>query len=71
MNPKKRLSNNSWHRQSQTIFETIQDRYSAIIDLDQAIKLNPQYTSAYKNRGKAFGTLGLHEKVLEDFFKGL
>jgi len=43
----------------------------AIKDFDQAIKINPQNTSAYKTKAMAYDKLGFHIKALKDFFKGL
>ena len=39
----------------------------AIEDLNEAIRLDPQYANAYGHRGSAYGKLGQYEWAIEDF----
>ena len=39
----------------------------AVADYDQAIRLNPQYTEAYYNRGTAKSMLGRHQEAIADY----
>jgi serine protease Do len=41
----------------------------AIQDLDEAIRLNPEYAEAYNNRGIAHGMLGNSVQAEQDFAK--
>ena len=40
---------------------------SAIDDYDEAIRLDPQFASAYYNRGLAYQRLGQSERAIKDF----
>ena len=42
-------------------------RGEAIDELNEAIRLNPQFAEAYYNRGIAYYDLGQHERAIEDF----
>jgi len=39
----------------------------AIEDLDQAIRLNPNYTEAFRNRGTAYGLKGQLDRAIQDY----
>ncbi len=39
----------------------------AIVNFDEAIRLDPQYANAYYNRGHAYGKRGLYEQAILDF----
>lgn len=41
--------------------------YLAIQDFDKAIELNPDYTTAYNNRGFAYYKLGKYDLAIQDF----
>uniref|UniRef100_UPI00258A1BFB tetratricopeptide repeat protein n=1 Tax=uncultured Brachyspira sp. TaxID=221953 RepID=UPI00258A1BFB len=43
----------------------------AIEDFDKAIKLNPDNTDAYNNRGFTKENLGLYEEAFKDYKKAL
>ena len=38
----------------------------AIAEYDEAIRLDPQYSAAYNNRGAAYLDLGWHRRAIED-----
>ncbi len=40
---------------------------SAIADFTTAISLNPNYLSAYNNRGNAYASIGEHDRAIADF----
>ena len=40
---------------------------AALVELDQAILLNPRFTEAYIARGRARADLGRYEEALEDY----
>ena len=45
-----------------------QEQYNqAIVDFDEAIRLDPQYANAYYNRGRAYRKRGLYEQAILDF----
>ena len=45
-----------------------QEQYNqAIVDFDEAIRLDPEYANAYFNRGTAYNKLGQHERAILDF----
>ena len=45
-----------------------QEQYNqAIVDFDEAIRLDPEYANAYYNRGIAYGNLGQQELADRDF----
>ena len=44
---------------------------SAITDFDKAIQLNPNYATAYHNRGYANAQLGQYEAAIADFDEAL
>ena len=46
---------------------THQDYQRAVSDYDQALELNPQYASAYNNRGIVYDDLRDYRKALSDF----
>ena len=48
-------------------YSAIQDFQNAIEQYSEAIKLNPEYTYAYTNRGIAKDILGQRERAIEDF----
>ena len=39
----------------------------AILDYDEAIGLEPQFTQAYNNRGIAYDDLGQYQRAIQDF----
>ncbi len=41
------------------------------MDFDRVIKLNPQYTNAYNNRGTAYYALKEYRKAIEDYDRAL
>lgn len=43
----------------------------AIEDFDEAIKLNPNYATAYNNRGYAYDDLKQYEKAIEDYNRAI
>jgi serine/threonine-protein kinase len=47
------------------------DYLEAISDYDEAIRSDPQYASAYRNRGDAFDALGQEARAAEDYKKAV
>ena len=43
----------------------------AFEDYDKAIRLNPDYTDAYYNRGNAYAKLGKYQRAIEDYNKAI
>jgi uncharacterized caspase-like protein len=43
------------------------DRQRAIADLSEAIRLDPKYTLAYKNRGQAYFVINGHDQAIADY----
>jgi len=41
----------------------------AIKDYDKAIELNPEYATAYNNRGNAYAKLGEYDKAIDQFLE--
>ena len=39
----------------------------AIAEYNEAIRLDPEYTGAYMNRGNVYHALGQHERAIEDY----
>jgi tetratricopeptide (TPR) repeat protein len=39
----------------------------AIAEYDEAIRLDPEYTEAYNNRGSAYAGLGQYQRAIQDF----
>jgi tetratricopeptide (TPR) repeat protein len=54
-----------WDRKKHT------DPKKAIEYLSNAIKLKPDYTDAYNNRGNAYANLGQHQRAIEDYNKAI
>ena len=43
----------------------------AINNYDEAIKINPAYTSAFNNRGNSYSELGNYNNAIEDFTRAI
>ena len=43
----------------------------AIADYTEAIRIKPDYASAYNNRGNAYGDLGQHDKAIFDLTQAI
>ena len=48
-------------------FENQGNLQEAIVEYDEVIRLDPQYTPAYYNRGNAYLELGQPQRAIEDF----
>ncbi len=47
-------------------YDELGQHQRAIGDLDEAIRLDPQYAPAYSNRGLAYSQLGQYQRAIED-----
>lgn len=47
------------------------DNEKALADLDQAIKVDPEYAAPYNNRGLVYSSLGEQEKAFADFNRAI
>lgn len=54
-----------WFKKAEALIN--KDPKTAIEYLDKAIKLQPDYASAYNNRGVAYATLNQYQRAIEDF----
>jgi tetratricopeptide (TPR) repeat protein len=43
----------------------------AIADINKAIKINPEYAIAYRNRGFAYYNKGLYDQAIADYSKAI
>ena len=39
----------------------------AIVEFNEAVRLDPQFTVAYYNRGVIYNDLGQHQRAIEDY----
>ena len=53
------------------LFTKIGEGERAISDCDEAIRLNPDFVSAYNNRGAAYVVLGAEERAVQDYDRAL
>lgn len=50
------------------LFLAVQEKYQeAIVEFDEAIRINPKGASVFRNRGIAYEALGEHQRALQDF----
>ena len=55
-----------WHNRG-TAYAHLEQYHRAIQNLDEAIRLDPQYVDAYYNIGGAYGELSEYKQVIQDY----
>ena len=61
----------AWHvEQGIKLFEQ-GDYEAAMLEYDEAIRLDPEYGRAYYDRGTIFGALGQHEQAIQEYSQAI